>query len=90
MAWQIRFTETAEKQLAKLDSQIKKRIIEYLNIKIAQSENPMGFGDSLKENLTGLWKYRVGSYRIICEIQEEQIVILILRIGHRSKIYGGH
>lgn len=90
MAWQIRFTETAEKQLAKLDSQIKKRIIEYLNIKIAQSENPMEFGDSLKENLTGLWKYRVGSYRIICEIQEEQIVILILRIGHRSKIYGGH
>ncbi len=89
MAWQIKFTNTAQKHLSKIDRQIQKRIKKVLQERIAKN-HPRDFGEPLQGSLSGLWKYRVGDYRIIAEIQDEVIVILVLRIGHRSKIYNTH
>ncbi len=90
MAWTVEFDSAAAKDLEKIDPQQKRRIIKYLKKNIATKNDPRRFGDPLSRNLTGLWKYRIGDYRVICEIQEEKIVVLVLRVGHRSKVYGGH
>jgi len=55
--------------------------------KIATNENPRRFGGPLRYDLTGLWRYRVGDYRIVCEIQDNVLIVLIVRIGHRRKVY---
>ena len=90
MAWRIEFAAEAMQELARLDRQIQERIRSYLRQRIASSDNPRDFGQPLRRNLAGLWKYRVGDYRIVAEIQDQTILVLVLRIGHRSKIYGGH
>jgi len=90
LAWQIEVTDTAKKQMAKLDHQVQKDILLYLREKIGTDENPRRYGAPLRRELIGRWKYRVGSYRLICDIQDEKITVLVLMAGHRSKIYGGH
>ena len=90
MAWKIEYTETAQRQLAGIDREAAKNIKRYLDERIATDEDPRRFGDPLKKDLSGLWKYRVGAFRIIVEIQEARVVVLVVRIGHRSKVYGGH
>ena len=90
MAWTIEIDKAAKKELAKLDKSAADRILRFLEERIATDENPRRFGEALVENLAGLWKYRVGDYRVIVEIQDAIIVVLVLRIGHRSKVYGGH
>jgi len=90
MAWKVEFESSAEKDLGKIDPQQKRRIMKYLKNNIATEDDPRRFGDSLSRNLIGLWKYRIGDYRVICEIQDEKVVVLVLRVGHRSKVYGGH
>ena len=87
MAWKVEFESQAEKELAQLDPQHVKRILKYLNERIATDEDPRRFGAPLRHDLTGLWKYRVGDYRIICEIQDEVVLVLVVRVGHRRKIY---
>ena len=89
MAWKIEYTETAQKQLAGIDRTAAISIKRYLDERIATDEDPRRFGDPLKRNLAGLWKYRVGAFRLIVEIQEDRVVVLVVRIGHRSKVYGG-
>ena len=88
--WTIEYDENAARDLANLDRQSAKRIKKYLDERIATDEDLRRFGEELKSNLAGLRRYRVGDYRIIAEIQDEKIIVLIVRIGHRSKIYGGH
>ncbi len=90
MAWRIEVTDTAKKQLAKLDRQVQVEIIHYLREKIATEEDPRRHGASLRRELLGRWKYRVGAYRLICDHQDEKILVLVLMVGHRSKVYGGH
>jgi mRNA interferase RelE/StbE len=90
LAWRIEVTEIAKKQLVKLDHQAQKEILRYLKEKIATDEDPRRFGDPLRQELSGRWKYRVGPYRLICDIQDAKILVIVLMIGHRSKIYGGH
>lgn len=90
MAWRIEFAAEAMQELARLDRQVQERIRNYLRQRIASSDDPRNFGQPLRRNLAGLWKYRVGDYRIVAEIQDQTILVLVLRIGHRSKIYGGH
>lgn len=77
------YTLEAEKQLAKLDKPIQKRIKRYL----AEIENPRSRGKSLIGNLSGIWRYRVGDYRILCKIKDEELIILVLEVGHRKNIY---
>ena len=87
MVWQIKITNTAKKQLVKLDRQVQSEILRYLRDRIATNEDPRRYGAPLRRELTGRWKYRVGTYRLICEIQDEKILVLVLMVGHRSKIY---
>ncbi len=82
----IQYTETARKQLEKLDKTIQKRILDYMD-EVGRLENPRSRGKALVENMRGLWRYRVGDYRVICEIQESRIIISVLKIGHRKNIY---
>lgn len=87
MTWQIKYAESAVKSLLSLDRQQARRIKRYLDERIATAENPRSFGGGLTSKLAGLWRYRVGDYRIIVEIQDQNLVVLALRIGHRREVY---
>ena len=80
------FSETASKQFKKLDKHIQIQIKDYID-KLSHLSEPKSLGKSLKGSFSNLWRYRIGDYRIICEIQYEQILILVVRIGHRKDIY---
>lgn len=87
MAWQIEFTPDAEKQLAKIDRQSAKRIVNFLRERIATSENPRSLGKSLKGVLREFWRYRVGDHRIICRIEDDRLLVLVVRVAHRREVY---
>lgn len=87
MAWRIEITNTAKKQLAKLDRRVQAEIVRYLRERITTDDDPRRFGAPLRKELTGRWKYRVGDFRLICEIQDTKVLVLVLMVGHRSKIY---
>lgn len=87
MAWRIEITNTAKKQMAKLDRQVQTEIIRYLRERISTDDDPRRFGAPLRKELAGRWKYRVGDYRLICEIQDTKLLVLLLMVGHRSTIY---
>jgi len=87
LGWTIRISDVAEKQLRKLDRPVQKRILDWLSDRIEDCKNPRHFGEPLKGDHAGLWRYRVGNYRILCEIQDRKIVVLVLTVGHRWEIY---
>ena len=87
MKYQVVFTEKAKKILKKLDKHISSLILGWLEKNIQNCENPRIHGKGLVENKSGQWRYRVGDYRIICEIQDNEVIILVLEIGHRKEIY---
>ncbi len=87
MAWNVEFASKVKKQLSKLDKSDVRKILDYLKERVALQDNPRVFGKELKGNLAGLWRYRVGNCRIICEIQDEKLVVLVVRVGHRKNIY---
>ncbi len=87
MVWRIEISNTAKKQLVKLDQQVQIEILRYLRERISAEEDPRRYGAPLRKELADRWKYRVGAYRLICEIQDEKILVLVLMVGHRSKIY---
>jgi mRNA interferase RelE/StbE len=87
MAWQIEFTHKAEKELEKLDNQAIIQILSFLNNRLANINNPRSIGGPLHGPYEGFWKYRVGIYRLISKINNNDIKILILRVGHRDKVY---
>ena len=87
MDWKIEYSPDAIRQLNKLDQPIRRKLFRYLEEHIQGCKNPRHFGAALVANLSGLWRYRVGDYRIICEIQEEKVIVLVLTIGHRREIY---
>lgn len=82
----VEFSETALKTLKKLDGSIQKQIIKYVH-ELEELEDPRTRGKGLSSNLAGLWRYRVGDWRLICEIKENKLLISVLRIGHRSEVY---
>lgn len=85
MNWSLNYTDEAFKNLEKLDKKIKKRILEFLQKRL--NGNPRLLGEPLTGNFKGLWRYRVGDYRLICEIKDNQLIIVLIRIGHRKEIY---
>ncbi len=88
MAWLIKLTETAEKQLGKLDRSVAKRIRDFLRERVLVLEDPRGIGEALKGSRLGeFWKYRVGDYRIIASIEDVQVTILVVQIGNRREVY---
>jgi mRNA interferase RelE/StbE len=82
----VEFSETALKRFKKLDCSIQTKIKKW-KIEIETLENPRSRGKPLTQNLKGYWRYRIENYRLICDIQDEKLVILVLLIGHRSNIY---
>ena len=87
MAWKIELSSMARKQLHALDRPVQKKIVDYLAERIEGCKNPRHFGEALSADRAGLWRYRVGDYRIICEIQDDKVIVLVLTIGHRREVY---
>lgn len=85
--WQVEITRAAEKQIAKVDRQAQLQIIRFLRERLQSSENPRQRGKPLRGDKQDLWRYRVGDYRLICEIQDVRITVLVLRVGHRKDVY---
>ena len=87
MAWQIEFDSDAENDLKKIDRETQRRIMRYLRERIATEKDPRRFGAPLRRELSGLWKYRLGDYRLICRIEDKKVIVYVIRIGHRKDIY---
>ncbi|WP_324279202.1 type II toxin-antitoxin system RelE family toxin [Fusobacterium polymorphum] len=87
MKYNVEYSKTAVNIIKKMDSSTSKLIRTWIEKNLMNTENPRIKGKPLTGDLKGLWRYRVGDYRILAEIQDDKIVILILDIGHRSKIY---
>lgn len=87
MGWKIRVSEEADKQFSKLDKGIAKQLVKYLKEKIETLDDPRKAGKPLKGNLRGYWRYRWQDYRIICDLQDEELVILVLKLAHRKEAY---
>ena len=87
MTWWIELTETANQQLVKLNKVEARRITKFLRERLAATDNPRNTGEALSGPLGGLWRYRVGDYRLICEIQDGVLCILVLKIGNRREVY---
>lgn len=87
MVWQVRLDKDAEKQLRRLDPQDQRRLVKFLRERIASSASPRLFGEALKGALRTLWKYRVGDFRLICDLQDENFVLLVIKIGSRKDVY---
>lgn len=88
MAWRVEVDAGARKDLEKLDKQIARRLIAFLRERVAQLEDPRSIGEALHGSKLGdFWRYRVGDYRIICDIQDQYLLVLALRVGHRREVY---
>ncbi|MFZ0955894.1 MAG: type II toxin-antitoxin system RelE/ParE family toxin [Candidatus Sulfotelmatobacter sp.] len=83
----IDYTQTARKQLKKLDKPMARRILDLMDGRVAKQENPRTLGKALSGPLGTLGRYRIGDYRVICEIQHSAVTILVIRIGHRGEVY---
>jgi mRNA interferase RelE/StbE len=87
VAWTIEYAESLRKSVEKLDPQTRSRIRNYLEVRIASLDDPRSQGKALTGPLGGLWRYRVGDFRIICELQDKRLVIFVVTIDHRSEVY---
>lgn len=87
MAYAVELAESAERELDKLDAKQAKRILKFLQ-RIEKLDNPRSIGEALRGSELGeFWKYRVGDYRLIAAIEDERLIVLVIRIGHRKEIY---
>jgi mRNA interferase RelE/StbE len=87
LAWTVEISDVAEHQLKKLDRPVQKRILNWLADRIEGCKDPRHFGEPLKCNYAAFWRDRIGNYRVICEIQDDIVVVLVLNIGHRRQRY---
>ena len=87
MAWTIEVASGARKQLRKLDHSVKRRIEDFLATRIAQLDDPRAVGKPLMGELSRYWAYRVGDYRLLCELVDEKLIVLVVDVGHRREVY---
>ncbi len=87
MTWTVELDERAVKELRKLDRQVQRRILSFLRQRIAIDQDPRRLGQALSGTELSLWRYRVGDYRVICQLEDETVVVLVVRIGHRREVY---
>jgi mRNA interferase RelE/StbE len=87
MAWTIEFLDSAAEELRKLHPHAVRRILRFLHERIAPIDNPRSVGAALSGPLRGLWKYRVGDFRVIVSLNDDALIITAVRIGHRSSVY---
>jgi mRNA interferase RelE/StbE len=87
LAWTIEYAEAAKKQLRKLDKPAARRIVDFMDERVAPSDDPRALGKALKGSLGELWRYRVGDYRVLCDIQDGVLTVLVLQVGNRREVY---
>jgi len=87
LAWRIEYAETAKKQLRKLDKVAARRIVDFMDERVAPSDDPRELGKALKGSLGDLWRYRVGDFRVFSDIQDGVLTVLVLQIGNRREVY---
>ena len=87
MTYQVATTARFDREFKKLDKYTQRILKAWIEKNLVSCENPRVHGKGLTSNFSGLWRYRIGDYRIICDIQDEELVILALTVGHRREIY---
>ncbi len=87
MTWTIKIRDGVRKTIQKLDQQNRSRIVNFLNRDLLLLDNPRQSGKALTGKFKGMWRYRVGDYRIICEIIDDELVVVAIEVEHRSKVY---
>jgi len=87
LTWTVEFDQSAARELRRLDKQIQREILNYFRQRIATDEDPRRFGKPLSRDLAGLWRYRVRDYRMICNIEDDKLVVLVVRVSHRKDVY---
>lgn len=89
MTWKVEYLASAAKSFRKLDPQQRRRIRVYLEERVVSLNDPRQLGKPLRGELTQFWRYRVGDYRVICQIQDDRLVVLVVRVAHRKNVYEG-
>jgi mRNA interferase RelE/StbE len=87
LAWTVEFQRSAAKQLRELDRPIQQRILTYFRSRVLASVDPRKLGKALTGDKGRLWRYRIGDYRAICKLEDDRLVVLVLELGHRRKVY---
>ncbi|MEQ8612597.1 MAG: type II toxin-antitoxin system RelE/ParE family toxin [Gammaproteobacteria bacterium] len=87
MDWRIEFSDSALKALKKIDKQAAQRILRFIRERILSADDPRRHGKALQGELRTYWRYRIGDYRLICHIEDDEYRILVIRIGHRKEVY---
>ena len=85
--WRVEFDRDAARDLRKLGPEPQRLILHYLRTRIATAENPRRFGHALLGDLKGLWRYRVGDFRIVAKIEDDRFIVLVVTVGHRREVY---
>lgn len=87
MAWSVEFEPRAFTELRKLDRLAQERVLRFVQNRIAGEENPRRLGKPLTGDKEGLWRYRIGDYRVVCQVQDGRQNVLVLRVAHRKQVY---
>lgn len=87
MGWTIEYDPRAIADLKRLSPDIQRDIVRYLETRVAGGNSPRMFGKALRHGLYGLWRYRVRDYRIVCELRDETLIVLVVGVGHRREVY---
>ena len=90
MPWTVELTADAAKALDKMDTSTCNRIRRFIRQRLQETDNPRQWGKALTGPYAGLWRYRIGDYRLVCQLQDARLVILVVQIGHRSEVYRGN
>ena len=85
--WLIEYTDFAERSILRLDKPVRLRILGFMRERVQPSEDPKKLAEMLAGELRGLWRFRVGDYRVICDIRDRVQVVQVLDVGHRSHVY---
>lgn len=87
LAWRIEYDPSALGDLRHIDRRMAQRIVDYMDRRVAMMDNPRTLGKALKGGFGDFWRYRVGDYRVICSIEDKNVMVLVVRVGHRSDVY---
>ena len=90
MAWAVELLKSAADALDKLDPATQQRIWRYLRGRLARTDNPRQSGKALTGSYAGLWRYRVGDYRLVCQLQDARLVVLVVKVARRDQVYRGN
>lgn len=85
--WRLVFSKKADKQLSKLDAGVRRVIVSWLLKHIDGCDDPRVYGNGLTANRAGEWRYRIGDYRVLCEIRDDELIVLTIAVGHRRDVY---